>query len=143
VGEKIVMRIVKSVPGALVAIAMAAVPVMVSASERDTASKDAATSVHVAPAKAAPASQMTTVKGLKATPMSSSELKAVKGLHAHFWNPGRPFPASEPHVVNGNNLKNWSDLYGQGPVGPGYHGLCNAQANSPAIFINPGGGCGF
>jgi len=82
------------------------------------------------------------LKDVTAVPMAARELATVKGQHAHFWNAGAPFPGP-PHVVNGNNTDHWSDLYGDGLVGPGYHGLCRAAANSPAIFINPGGGCGF
>ena len=87
---------------------------------------------------------MVTLKGVKAAPMSSSELADVKGLHVHFWNPGAPFPTAEPHLAGANNTDNWSDLFGTGePVANSYHGLCKAAVNGSAIFINPGGGCGF
>jgi hypothetical protein len=86
---------------------------------------------------------MVTLKGVKAAPMSPGELAGVKGLHVHFWNPGAPFPTAEPHLAGANNTDNWSNLYGQGPVANSYRGLCKAATNGSAIFINPGGGCGF
>jgi hypothetical protein len=82
--------------------------------------------------------------------MSSSELDAVKGQHIHFVTPSQNELEGFTglHLVNRNNTDNWEDLYGDGPVGPGYHGLCRAALNSPTMFIpgqNPvtghGGGC--
>jgi len=119
---------------------LAAAPVLVSASDSDkdkTASKPPSTVT----SKSVQASHLATLKAVKAAPMSSSELDAVKGQHAHFWNPGAPFPTSAPHEVNSNNQDNWLDLGNGEIVGPGYHGLCKAHVKSPAIFINPGGGC--
>ncbi len=101
---------------------------------------DKATSTTDNSASAKPA--FSVLKDVTASPMAARELATVKGQHAHFWNPGAPL-GGPPHVVNGNNHDNWSNLYGQGDVGPGYHGLCRAAVNGSAIFINPGGGCGF
>ena len=131
------MRIVRL---AVMASAFAlAAPALVQASDQAVPSKDNST-----PAVTAPR-QFATLKGVKAVPMAAKELKAVKGQHVHFWNPGAPFPFEEPHLAgNVKTEKNWSNLYGQGDVANSYHGLCNAASNgSSAIFINPGGGCGF
>jgi len=120
--------------------AMLAAPVLVSASDSQktkAASKPAST----VSSKAVPTSPMATLKGVKAAPMSSSELADVKGQHVHFWNPGAPFPG-EPHLAGVNNTDHWSDLYGDGFVANSYHGLCVAAGNGSAIFINPHGGCG-
>jgi hypothetical protein len=136
------MRVSKLASAAAVAVMLAAAPVLLSASDSDkdkTASKPAPASTVAS--ESVPASRLATLKAVKAAPMSSSELDAVKGQHAHFWNPGAPFPTSEPHVVNSNNLDNWLDLGNGEIVGPGYHGLCKALAVGSAIFINPGGGC--
>ena len=136
------MRVSRLASAVAVAVMLVA-PVLVSASDSNktkTASKSAST----VSSKTVQASPMATLKGVKAAPMSSGELADVKGLHVHFWNPGAPFPG-EPHLAGANNTKNWSDLFGTGePVANSYHGLCNAATNgNSAIFINPGGGCGF
>src|SRR5688572_30494826 len=133
------MRVSRLASAVAVAVMLTA-PVLVSASDSDkgkTASEPASSVTH----ESRPVSVLATLKAVKAAPMSSSELDAVKGQHAHFWNPGAPFPTSEPHVVNRNNTDNWLDLGNGEIVGPGYHGLCTANVKSPAIFINPGGGC--
>jgi hypothetical protein len=120
--------------------AVLAAPELVSASD----SEKAASKPTTVASKTLPASRMITLKGVKATPMSSSELADVKGLHVHFWNPGAPFPTAEPHLAGDVKTENnWSDLYGQGDVANSYRGLCKAAVNGSAIFINPGGGCGF
>jgi hypothetical protein len=126
---------------AAIAVALATAPVLVSASDKSD-HRGPASKVEAAPngsTENAPPARFTALGGVKAAPMAAGELKAVKGQHAHFWNPGAPL-GGPPHVVNRNNLDNWTDL-GHGLVGPGYHGLCKANAVSGAIFINPGGGC--
>jgi hypothetical protein len=136
----ITMNVSRLASAAAVAVMLAA-PVLVSASgpEKSKAANKPASTVS---SKTVPASPMATLKGVKAAPMSSSELADVKGLHVHFWNPGAPFP-TEPHLAGDVKTENnWSDLYGDGVVAPSYHGLCKAAANGSAIFINPGGGCG-
>ena len=132
------MRIVRLVCLAS-AFALAA-SALVQAADQAVPSKDNSTQAVTASPR-----QFATLKGVKAVPMAAKELKAVKGQHVHFWNPGAPFPFEEPHLAgNVKTEKNWSNLYGQGDVANSYHGLCNAASNgSSAIFINPGGGCGF
>jgi hypothetical protein len=113
------------------------------ASDQAVPSKDGK-AVQSATAEKAPSRQFAALKGVKATPMSSRELADVKGQHVHFWNPGAPFPESEPHLAGDvKTQNNWENLYGQGNVAPSYNGLCKAATNGSAIFINPGGGCGF
>ena len=140
------MRIVKSVSMALAVVALSA-PVLV-ASDKAAPSKDVSTAVETPKAEVG---QFAALKGIKAAPMSAIELKKVKGQHAHFVtvnSNNELFGETGLHVVNRNNLKNWSDLYGDGDVGPGYHGLCRAALNSPGIWIpgqsdatGHGGGC--
>ena len=94
--------------------------------------------------------QLATLGGVKAVPMTSRELGAVKGTHAHFATPSQNelFGMTGFHVANRNNMDNWLDLGNGELVGPSYHGLCGAALNSPKMFIpgqNPdtgiGGGC--
>jgi len=130
------------VSAALAVVALAAAPVLLSASEKAAPAKNDK-AVQGATLEKAPSPTFAALKGVKATPMSSRELADVKGQHVHFWNPGAPFPG-EPHLAGDVKTENnWSNLYGQGDVAPSYHGLCNAAQNGSAIFINPGGGCGF
>lgn len=99
--------------------------------------------------------EFVTLKNVKSTPMSSSELAAVKGQAAHFatpssnaGHPNGPNANEGWHFVNIVNQDNWVDLGNGILVGPGYHGLCGAALNSPKMSIpgqNPitgiGGGC--
>jgi len=130
------LRTLLRIAAIAMAVALGSTALSAQSGRVDDAKSTRADSVDARPAFAV-------LKGVTAAPMAPRELGTVKGQFAHFWNPGAPFPEAAPHVVNGNNMSNWSDLYGQGPVGPGYHGLCKAVTRSPAIFINPGGGCGF
>ena len=121
-----------SVKFCLVAVALAAAPAFVSAADQPVASKDNATVTATAPAD-----QFTAMKGVKAVPMSSSELKAVKGQHVHFItiSNGKLHLAGNPEHAN-----NWSNEWGGSdgkPVAPSYHGLCVAHGNGQ-IFIPTG-----
>lgn len=122
------MRIVRV---ALVAATLAAAPAFVSASDQPVASKDNATVTVTAQSN-----QFTAVKGIKAVPMSSNELKAVKGQHVHFItiSNGKLHLAGDVKTQN-----NWENLGGTDgrPVAPSYHGLCVAHGNGQ-IFIPTG-----
>jgi hypothetical protein len=133
------MRATTFALAAAVAVTLAT-PVLVSASDPEKAASKAASNVS---STTLPASPMVTLKGVKAAPMSSSELADVKGLHVHFWTPGAPFPTEPLLAGDVKTENNWSNLYGQGDVANSYRGLCKAAVNGSAIFINPGGGCGF
>ena len=137
---------VRFVSAALAVVALAAAPVFLSAEEKAAPSRDGK-AVQNATIEKAPAPQFAALKAVKATPMSSRELDAVKGLHVHFFNPGnntQNFGVEGLHLAGDVKTENnWSNLYGQGDVAPSYHGLCVAAQNGSAIFINPGGGCGF
>lgn len=90
---------------------------------------------------------LATLGGVKAVPMTSKELDAVKGQHAHFSTPSQNelFGMTGFHVANRNNMDNWVDLGNGELVGPSYHGLCGAALNSPKMFIpgqDPGTGIG-
>jgi hypothetical protein len=134
---------VRFVSAALTVVALAAAPALLSAEEKAAPSKDGK-AVQSATVEKAPSRQFAALKGVKVTPMSARELADVKGQHVHFWNPGAPFPTDPPHLAGDVKTENnWQDLYGQGDVANSYHGLCKAATNGSAIFINPGGGCGF
>ena len=135
---------VRFVSSALTVVALAAAPVLLSASDKSLPAKNGQ-AVQSTTVEKASSTQFATLKGVKAVPMATKELDAVKGLHVHFWNPGAPFPFEAPHLAGDVKTENnWQNLYGQGDVANSYHGLCNAATNgSSAIFINPGGGCGF
>ena len=75
------MSIVRSVSGAVAAIALAIVPVVVSASDKGTSPRETVST------PSPQTTQFTALKSVKAVPMSSSELKEVKGLHFHFLTP--------------------------------------------------------
>lgn len=138
------MRIGTIAAVSFVAIAIAMAPVSLSASDRTAEPKKQVK------AEPAPAGQFAALKRVNAAPMTARELDAIKGQHIHFVTDSNNVLFGEQglHLVNRNNTDNWSDLYGDGPVGPGYHGLCGAALNAPGIFIpgqNPvtghGGGC--
>jgi hypothetical protein len=138
------MSIVRFVATSLTAVVMSVTPIVLSASDDARTGTETSKAVSSQPNAKAPTAQFTALKSVKAVPMASRELKAVKGQHAHFWTPSDPFALPvppEPHVVNSNNMDNWLDLGNGEIVGPGYHGLCTANMRSDAIFINPGGGC--
>jgi hypothetical protein len=121
-------------------VALAAAPVLLSASDKAVPAKDRK-AVQKTTVEKAPSAQFATLKGVKAVPMAAKELDAVKGQHVHFWNPGAPLPGP-PHEAGANNTDHWSNLYGDGLVANSYHGLCKAAANGSAILILPHGGCG-
>jgi len=74
------------------------------------------------------ADELATLKGVKATPMTSSELEEVKGMHVHFLDAnGKIHLAGNPEN-KGIGTGNWY-LNGSpdgAPVAPSYHGLCVA-----------------
>jgi len=87
------------------------------------------------------ADEFVTLKGVAATPMASSELSAVKGLHVHFVNRNGGSPQGGPHLAGRLDGKNWY-LNGSpdgDPVAPSYHGLCVAAGTPSGIGIPTGG----
>jgi hypothetical protein len=88
------------------------------------------------------------LKGVKAVPMTSKELKAVKGLHVHFVSPSNTTQWGLEGLQLAGDVKtenNWSNEWGGSdgiPVAPSYKGLCVATGLSGSgngvIFI-PGG----
>src|SRR5262245_21567880 len=109
---------VKFVSAVLTVVALVAAPVLLSAEEKAAPSKDGK-AVQSATVEKAPSRQFAALNGVKATPMSSTELANVKGTHVHFLNPGnntQNFGVEGLHLAGINNTKNWSDLYGQGEV---------------------------
>src|SRR5687767_6981847 len=149
----------------LVAVSFAAI---VSASAGPAAAVDTGKPVAGAAVKSAAASTgFATLKNVKAVPMASGELEAVKGLHIHFviGSPGTcPGPSCDPVIPSApadaapplegiirevnhreNNLGKGQAIPGSGP---GYSGMCGAAIASPAIWIpgqiqstGIGGGC--
>ena len=125
------MNIVRSGFGALAAVALAVAPVVVSASDQAVAWQSSAAAVS---SKTVPATQFSALKSVKATPMTSRELDAVKGQHVHFitLSNGKLHLAGDIKTEN-----NWSNEWGGSdgnPVAPSYHGLCVAHGNGQ-IFI--------
>jgi hypothetical protein len=124
------MSAARFVSASLTAALLAVAPVMLSASDDAVASKDIKTTQSV-PAKFA------ALKGVTAAPMSSTELKAVKGQHVHFITikNGKLHLAGD--IKTENNWSNeWGGTDGQ-PVAPSYKGLCVAHGNG-SIFIPTG-----
>lgn len=124
------MSAARFVSTSLTAALLAAAPVMLSASDNAAPSAPTATT-------AATPSQFAALKSIKAAPMSSSELKAVKGMHVHFVtiSNGKLHLAGDVKTEN-----NWSNEWGGTdgvPVAPSYHGLCVAHGNG-SIFIPTG-----
>lgn len=102
-------------------------------------SSDAAARVQSAPSVSKPTA-LTTMARIKAAPMTSSELNAVKGLHVHFVVPGSQNDQYGPtglHLAGNLFEHNWENLGGTdpAPVAPSYHGLCKAQKTPSPIFI--------
>ena len=121
------MSAVRFVSASLTAALLAAAPVMLSAADNADSSK-ATKSVQGA------TTTFAALKGVKAAPMSSTELQAVKGQHVHFITVknGKLHLAGDVKTEN-----NWSNAWGGSDgvaVAPSYHGLCVAHGNG-SIFI--------
>jgi hypothetical protein len=150
------MRIAKSASASIVAIAVAATLGSVSAAGPSD----------VPPVKPTSSSPLAALKGVKAVPMTASELDAVKGQHIHFVVGAPetcPGPACDPVIPKAPAdaappldgpifLVNYhEDNLGKGQAlpgsGPGYSGMCGAALKSPALWIpgqlpsGSGGGC--
>ena len=124
------MSIVRSVSGAVAAVALAIAPAILSASDRADAPKNEPKVVRAA----APSGQFTTLKGVKAVLLTPREMDSVKGQHVHFitLSNGKLHLAGDIKTEN-----NWSNEWGGTdgvPVAPSYHGLCKAHGNG-SIFI--------
>ncbi len=129
------MRIARLLVVSLSVATLATAPTLVSAADKaspaNTVIKGAAKS------EAAPTGQFAALKSIKAVPMSSSELMAVKGQHVHFVtiSNGKLHLAGDVKTEN-----NWSNEWGGTDgmaVAPSYHGLCTAHGNG-SIFIPTG-----
>jgi hypothetical protein len=124
------MSVVRFVSASVTAALLAAAPVMLSASDNADSSKTTRST------QSSP-TQFAALKGIKAAPMSSTELKAVKGLHVHFVtiSNGKLHLAGDVKTEN-----NWSNEWGGTDghvVAPSYKGLCVAHGNG-SIFIPTG-----
>jgi len=116
------MQSLRFILGACVAAALAIAPVRLSASDSASAVKDQKVST----------AKFTALKGVKAAPMSSNELKTVKGQHVHFLT----LSNGKIHFAGNPFEHNWSNLGGTDgqDVAPSYKGLCIAHGNG-SIFI--------
>ena len=116
------MQSLRFILGACVAAALAIAPVTLSASDSASAVKDQKVST----------AKFTALKGVKAAPMSSNELKTVKGQHVHFFT----ISNGKIHFAGNPFEHNWSNLGGTDgqDVAPSYKGLCIAHGNG-SIFI--------
>ena len=110
------------VSAGLVALALAVAPAMLLASDDATAVKDQKVST----------AKFTVLKSVQAEPMSSNELKTVKGQHVHFLT----LSNGKIHFAGNPFEHNWENLGGTDgqPVAPSYKGLCVAHGNG-SIFI--------
>ena len=130
---------VKFVSAALTVVALAAAPVLVSASDNPLPSANGKSAQTAAVEKST--TGFATLKGVKAAPMAPRELDAVKGLHVHFIEPGNGFGkfhlAGNPEN-KGVGTGNWYDNGSPdgGLVAPSYHGLC--KAGPIGIPVMPG-----
>jgi hypothetical protein len=116
-----------SVLAGFVALALAIAPAILSASDDATAVKDQKVST----------AKFSALKDVKAVPMSSTELKAVKGQHVHFITISNGKLHLAGDIKTENNWSNeWGGTDGQ-PVAPSYKGLCVAHGNG-SIFIPTG-----
>lgn len=121
------MRTKRWFSAGLVAMSLAIVPVMLSASDTTTTVKDQKVST----------AKFAALKDVKAVPMGSSELKAVKGQHVHFVTISNGKLHLAGDIKTENNWSNeWGGTDGQ-PVAPSYKGLCVAHGNG-SIFIPTG-----
>ena len=118
---------VRLVSASVIAVALATAPVLLSASD------NAVPQGNGKAAQSESTTQFAALKGVKAAPMASSELKAVKGLHVHFItiNNGKIHFAGNPFEHNWSN--EWGGTDGVA-VAPSYKGLCVAHGNG-SIFI--------
>ena len=116
------MQSLRFILGACVAAALAIAPVTLSASDSASAVKDQKVST----------AKFTALKGVKAAPMSSNELRTVKGQHVHFLT----LSNGKIHFAGNPFEHNWSNLGGTDgqDVAPSYKGLCIAHGNG-SIFI--------
>ena len=124
-------------------MAMAVAPVMLSASDSATKPKS----------EKVPVAKFAALKDVKAVPMSSSELKEVKGLHFHFTTPSDKILLV--NIQQGLDTTPPTPTPNPDPsstfpfiVGKGYRGLCGAALNAVGLSIpgqntttGIGGGC--
>jgi hypothetical protein len=124
-------------------MALTVAPAMLSASDNATEAKE----------RNVPTGKFAALKDVKVVPMSSSELKEVRGLHFHFTT-----PSGKELLVN---IQKGLDTTPPTPtpnpdpsstfpfiVGKGYRGLCGAALNAVGLVIpgqntttGIGGGC--
>lgn len=121
------MRITRYVSLSVVALALVGVGVAAGQSpETDT----------VRQADVVPTSQLATLAGVEAVPMTPAELEDVRGLHVHFLDAHGGF-----HLAGDVKTRNnWKNIGGtdEMPVAPSYKGLCVAHAVG-GIFIPTNG----
>ena len=124
------MRRTLFVSVSVVAIALAATMTSVSADQSSTAA------LKPVPVTSG-TSQLATLKAIKAVPMASTELDAVKGMHVHFLDAG----GGKEHLAGINNMSNWSWKGGSdpSPTAPSYNGLCVAMSVGTGGITIPGG----
>ena len=132
------MRSMKSVSAAVV---VALVAMMTTVNASDKPARDGSTAAPKARSTPATTGQISALKGVKAAPMSSKELGAVKGMHVHFLDGNGGFHLAGNPENSGVGIGNWYDNGNPGDalVAPRSHGLCVAVGVGP-IVIPTGGG---
>jgi hypothetical protein len=124
------MRLRRLLTGAIAAVVAACALGSTSLSAQ-SAVAPAAKAVPAASEKIASTPVFATLKGVKAVPMESRELHAVKGLHVHFLDAGGQTVL--PHLAGDIKTENnWENLGGSDGhiVAQSYNGLCIAAGIS-------------
>ena len=112
---------------ALVAVALAIAPALLSAD--DKAAKEGTKVV-----RPAPAAEFTALNGVKKVQLTPAQMDAIKGQHVHFVTLSNEKLHLAGDIKTENNWSNeWGGTDGM-PVAPSYHGLCTAHGNG-SIFI--------
>ena len=113
--------------------------VSISGQTPDSATKVASDAASPRTPAAKPGS-FATLTRIKATPMTATELDAVKGMHVHFvvGSQNDQYGLTGLHLAGDVKTENnWQNLGGTdpAPVAPSYHGLCVAVGAGSAISI--------
>jgi hypothetical protein len=127
------MRIARLASASIAAIALAATFGSVTALGQSGTLDGVKASAVVANQSGSASAQFATLAKVKAVPMSSAELDAVKGQHVHFLDAGGGKLHLAGDIKTENNWKNLGGTDGMA-VAPSYHGLCVAHSRG-AIFI--------
>lgn len=119
---------IRKFASAVIAVALAIAPALLSASDQPSQPTKAAKAAPNVSAQTTSTSQFATLKGMKPVPMTPREMVAVKGQHVHFLDANGGFHLAGNPENQGVGTGNWFDNGSPdgGLVAPSYHGLCKA-----------------